>query len=76
MSRTTGHIYRVENREGKLSLGDRIIDAVIRSNAIERAEITGDDCLFIWNANAAEQLEAAFAENENKTYEDGMPEEG
>lgn len=42
--------------------GQNIIDAVIRAKALESAIIDGDDVVFVWSANAAEQIEAALAE--------------
>lgn len=42
--------------------GEIIIDAVIRAAALEKAEITDTGCIFVWSANAAEQIESALAE--------------
>jgi len=42
--------------------GEIIIDAVIRSAAIERAVLVEDATIFVWSANAAEQIEAAIRE--------------
>lgn len=43
------------------TLGQRIIDAVIKSGAIQRAIVEdGAGTIFVWSANAEEQLEAAF----------------
>lgn len=42
--------------------GQAIINAVIRAGALESAIHEGDATLFIWSANAAEQIEAALAE--------------
>lgn len=46
-----------------MSTGEIIIQAVIRAAAIERAEHpTPESTIFVWTANAAEQIEAALAE--------------
>lgn len=42
--------------------GEVIIDAVIRSAAIERAVLVEDATIFVWSSNAAEQIEAAIRE--------------
>ena len=42
--------------------GEIIIDAVIRSAAIERAVLVEDATIFVWSSNAAEQIEAAIRE--------------
>lgn len=43
--------------------GDIVISAVIRARAIDEVEFTEDgDIIFIWAANAPEQIEAALAE--------------
>ena len=42
--------------------GEVIIDAVIRSSAIERAVLVEDATIFVWSSNAAEQIEAAIRE--------------
>jgi len=44
------------------SLGEILIDAVIRAGAIESAIQAGDATVFVWAANAPEQIEAALAE--------------
>jgi EamA domain-containing membrane protein RarD len=45
-----------------MSPGDIVINAVIRAAAIDSAEIIGDASIFVWAANAAEQIEAALAD--------------
>ena len=47
---------------GPESPGETIIDAVIRAGAIETAIQEGDATIFVWAANAPEQVEAALAE--------------
>lgn len=48
--------------------GQQIIEAVIRSSALQSAEHTATgDCIFIWRANAAEQIEAALEQIQNQT---------
>jgi hypothetical protein len=43
--------------------GDIIINAVIRAAAIDRAEPAPNGAwIFVWSANAAEQIEAALRE--------------
>jgi EamA domain-containing membrane protein RarD len=44
--------------------GEIIVDAIIRANALLRAEVDegANSCTFIWQANAAEQIEAALNE--------------
>ncbi len=42
--------------------GQAVIDAVIRSGAIERMIEEDDSKIFVWKANAVEQIEAALAE--------------
>ena len=42
--------------------GQAVIDAVIRSGAIEHVIEEGDSKIFVWKGNAVEQLEAALAE--------------
>lgn len=42
--------------------GDIIIDAVIRASAIESAIIEDNGTIFVWSANASEQIEAALLE--------------
>ncbi len=42
--------------------GQAVIDAVIRSGAIERMIEEGDSKIFVWKANAVEQIEAALVE--------------
>ena len=45
------------------SLGDLIIQTVIRAAALDTAIVVPDDyTIFIWKANAAEQIEAAVME--------------
>lgn len=44
-----------------MNLGNEIIQAVIRADAIERAIHEGDATIFVWKANAAEQIEAALS---------------
>lgn len=47
----------------KMNIGEIIIAAVIRAAAIERAEHpTQDSTIFVWAANAEEQIEAALNE--------------
>ena len=47
----------------KMNTGEIIIAAVIRAAAIERAEHpTPDSTIFVWAANAEEQIEAALNE--------------
>lgn len=56
--------------------GDVIIDAVCRADVLDVETLTSDMVIFIWSANAAEQLEAALDEagwtltrtNTMKTY--------
>lgn len=43
------------------SIGQQILEAIIEGNMV-RAEAVGDSMLFIWNGNAAEQLEAVVEE--------------
>ena len=46
-----------------MNAGEIIINAVIRAAAIERAEHpTPESTIFVWTANAAEQIEAALNE--------------
>ena len=46
-----------------MNTGEIIINAVIRAAAIERAEHpTPESTIFVWTANAAEQIEAALNE--------------
>lgn len=46
-----------------MTAGQIIIDAIIRSAAIEYAQHpTPDSTIFVWRANAAEQIEAALSE--------------
>lgn len=40
--------------------GNIIIDAIIESKALDRAIVATNGTLFIWSANAAEQIEAAL----------------
>lgn len=42
------------------TLGDTIINAVIKAKALVGAEVTGTSVIFLWSANAAEQIEAAM----------------
>ncbi len=42
--------------------GNIIISSVIMSNALESSEKVGDNYLFVWSANAAEQIEAALSQ--------------
>lgn len=47
----------------KMNIGEIIIAAVIRANAIEKAEHpTPDSTIFVWSSNAEEQIEAALNE--------------
>jgi len=47
----------------KMNIGEIIIAAIIRANAIERAEHpTPDSTIFVWAPNAEEQIEAALNE--------------
>jgi len=46
----------------ELSEGDAVILAVSMANAISEVELHEDAVVFIWQANAAEQIEAALAE--------------
>ena len=39
------------------SIGEQIINEIIKQGMI-RAEACGDNMIYIWNGNAAEQLEA------------------
>lgn len=43
--------------------GEIIIDAVIRASAIETAVKAEGATIFVWSANAAEQIEAALQES-------------
>lgn len=52
------HVYRQDDG----SHGNVVIDAVIRAGAIDRVEQAGGSCVIIWQANAAEQIEAALSE--------------
>jgi len=46
-----------------MNIGEIIIAAVIRAAAIENAVPTGDGgWVFVWSANASEQIEAALNE--------------
>lgn len=45
-----------------MSPGEIVIDAVIRAAAVESAICVGDSTIFVWSANAPEQVEAALAE--------------
>jgi len=42
--------------------GDAVITAVCRAKAIDEAIIQEDGTIFVWAANAAEQIEAALQE--------------
>lgn len=42
--------------------GEIIIDAVVRAAALEKAIHVGDSTIFVWAANATEQIEAAIRE--------------
>lgn len=44
--------------------GDILIEAIIKANALLRAEVDegANSCTFIWQANAPEQIEAALNE--------------
>ena len=44
-----------------MNLGHEIIQAIIRADAIERAIFEGDATIYVWKANAAEQIEAALS---------------
>lgn len=44
------------------SPGEIIVDVVIRAAALEGAVLEGDATIFVWSANAPEQIEAALAE--------------
>lgn len=44
-----------------MTIGDQILDLIIKDGLV-RAEIIGDNTLFIWQGNAAEQLEALVNE--------------
>lgn len=44
------------------SPGEIIVDVVIRVAALEGAVLEGDATIFVWSANAPEQIEAALAE--------------
>jgi transcriptional/translational regulatory protein YebC/TACO1 len=45
-----------------MSDGEAIIDAVIRASALSGAEQTDDGFIFVWAANAHEQIESALKE--------------
>lgn len=45
-----------------MNQGQAIIDAVIRAGAIDNILTEGDARIFVWKANAVEQIEAALAE--------------
>lgn len=46
-----------------MSIGHAIIDAVIRADAVESARVPENgSVVFVWKANAAEQIEAALRE--------------
>jgi len=42
--------------------GEILVDVVIRAAALERAVLVDDATIFVWSANAPEQIEAALAE--------------
>ena len=42
--------------------GEIIVDVVIRAAALEGAVLVDDATIFVWSANAPEQIEAALAE--------------
>jgi septum formation inhibitor MinC len=42
--------------------GDIVVNAVIRASALAGVELDDDGVIFIWEANAPEQIEAALAE--------------
>lgn len=44
------------------SPGEILVDVVIRAAALEGAVLAGDATIFVWSANAPEQIEAALAE--------------
>lgn len=46
-----------------ISDGEIIIATIIQANALARAEVDegANSCIFIWQANAAEQIEAALS---------------
>ena len=47
-----------------MNIGQIVIDAVVKAGAIESAEHpTPESTVFVWSANAAEQIEAALAES-------------
>jgi len=46
-----------------MSDGDTIIDAIIRSSALDSAIVGGSGTVFVWSANAAEQIEVAMWES-------------
>lgn len=45
-----------------MNLGEALIESVIRAGAIHSAQKQGAGYLFVWEANACEQLEAALQE--------------
>jgi len=45
-----------------MSTGEIIINAIIRAAAVESAVVTEGGIVFVWAANAAEQIEAAITE--------------
>lgn len=53
----------------KKPYGECVIDAVVRAGAVESAIVTDKGTLFVWRANAPEQIEAALVEQENQSGE-------
>lgn len=57
-----GHPLSTTRYVTYMNQGQAVIDAVICSGAIENMIVEGDSKIFVWRANAIEQIEAALAE--------------
>ena len=53
-----------------MEYGQLIIDAVIKANALQEAHLTEEGTIFVWRANAAEQIEAALEEPFSKLHKE------
>lgn len=56
-----------------MTLGEKVIEAVVRANAVSVAGCECDGVVFVWAPNSPEQIEAALAEIEGEEREEGEP---
>ena len=54
-----------------MTLGEKVIEAVVRANAVSIAGCECEGVVFVWAPNSPEQIEAALAEIEWEQREKG-----